>query len=77
MDGGAFKRMVLSAAAAGNIVVVKTSSGAAQSLALVIDQAEFEGVLGTVAGDDTIMMVAETPKVAADVAAYIAAHKRK
>ena len=40
-----------------NIVVIKTLPGAAQSIASLIDTAELENVLGTVAGDDTIFIV--------------------
>jgi len=43
--------------AAGNLVVVKTRPGAAQVLAGAIDQAQLDGVLGTVAGDDTVLVV--------------------
>ncbi len=43
---------------AGNIVVLKTPPGAAQIVAGAIDQARLESVVGTVAGDDTIMAVA-------------------
>ena len=71
-----FERMVISAAFAGNMVVVKTTGGAAQGLALIIDQAEFDGILGSVAGDDTVMMVAETPDVAREVCNYISEHRR-
>ena len=72
-----FERMVTSAAFAGNMVVVKTTAGAAQGLALIIDQAAFDGILGSVAGDDTVMMVAETPELAAEVCAYISEHRRR
>lgn len=50
--------------ASGNLVVVKTRPGAAQVLAGAIDQARLEGVLGTVAGDDTVLVV--TPHGAAE-----------
>lgn len=43
--------------ASGNIVVVKTRPGAAQVLAAAIDHAALDGVLGTVAGDDTVLVV--------------------
>lgn len=49
---------VVSADAAGNIAVLKTPPGAAQYLASVIDQAGFSQVIGTIAGDDTVLMVA-------------------
>ena len=49
--------MVLSVAAAGNIVVLHTPSGAAQYLGSVLDRANLDSVLGTIAGDDTVMVV--------------------
>ena len=44
--------LVTSVAAARNLVVVHTPSGAAQYVASVIDKQPIEGVLGTIAGDD-------------------------
>ena len=46
---------------AGNLVVVKTFSGAA------LDKASLRGALGTVAGDNTIMIAAESPEAAVEV----------
>lgn len=54
-----FKDSVTSIDYSENIVVIKTLPGAAQSIASVIDTAELENVLGTVAGDDTIFIVAK------------------
>ncbi|NIA23976.1 MAG: arginine repressor [Gammaproteobacteria bacterium] len=45
--------------ASGNLVVVKTPPGAAQVLAGSIDRSGLDGVLGTVAGDDTVLIVAD------------------
>ncbi len=42
----------------GNLVVLRTPPGAAQIVASAIDQAGLASVLGTVAGDDTILAVA-------------------
>ncbi len=42
----------------GNLVVLRTPPGAAQIVAGAIDQAGLTSVLGTVAGDDTILAVA-------------------
>ncbi|HEX4167045.1 MAG TPA: ArgR family transcriptional regulator [Bryobacteraceae bacterium] len=42
---------------AQNIVVLRTSPGNANTLAAAIDRAELEHVVGTVAGDDTILVV--------------------
>ena len=52
-----FKDSVTSIDYSENIVVIKTLPGAAQSIASLIDAAELENVLGTVAGDDTIFIV--------------------
>ena len=43
---------------AGNQVVVITGPGAAQATAAALDAANLEGVLGTIAGDDTILVIA-------------------
>ena len=42
---------------AQNLVVVKTSAGSAQPVAAAIDAEEWEGVVGTLGGDDTIMVI--------------------
>ena len=51
-----FKDSILSYDHAGNILVLKTISAAAQAAAAAIDAANFDGVIGTVAGDDTIFV---------------------
>ncbi len=43
---------------AQNLVVLKTSPGHANSLAIALDQANWAEVVGTLAGDDTILVVA-------------------
>lgn len=48
---------VVSVAFSANIAVVKTRVGYARGIAGDIDRCEFESVLGTVAGDDTILLV--------------------
>lgn len=40
-----------------NVAVIKTRPGYASSLAYDIDSKEFDEILGTIAGDDTIMLV--------------------
>jgi transcriptional regulator of arginine metabolism len=42
----------------GNLVVVRTPPGCAHVVASAIDRSGLEGVLGTVAGDDTLLVVA-------------------
>jgi transcriptional regulator of arginine metabolism len=46
--------------ASGNLLVVKTRVGGAQPVALALDQLMVPGLVGTVAGDDTVLgIVAE------------------
>ena len=45
-------------AVSGDIVVVRTPPGAAHLVAGAIDAVRLDGVLGTVAGDDTLMVIA-------------------
>ena len=49
---------VVSVSCAQNIVVVKTSAGMAQAVAMYIDHINDNDILGCVAGDDTIIIVA-------------------
>ncbi len=44
------------------LVVLKTGAGQAQLLGLAIDRARLEEVVGTLAGDDTILIIARDPK---------------
>ncbi len=53
--------LLLSAQASGNLVVLKTPPGAAQLMASMIDRTGMSAVLGTVAGDDTVLVVARDP----------------
>ncbi len=49
------------AEAAANLAVLRTPPGAAQFLASALDQAGLPDVLGTIAGDDTVLVVARDP----------------
>ena len=51
------RELLLSAEGSANIAVLRTPPGAAQFLAAAIDQAQLSSVLGTIAGDDSIMVV--------------------
>jgi transcriptional regulator of arginine metabolism len=50
--------LVIGATASGNLVVVRTYPGMAPTVGAVIDSAGVDGVIGTVAGDDTVLCVA-------------------
>ena len=53
--------LMTSAEASANLVVLRTPAGAAQFLASVIDHAAQPSILGTVAGDDTVLIIARDP----------------
>ncbi|MER5970958.1 arginine repressor [Streptomyces sp. NPDC002055] len=53
--------LLISAEASANLVVLRTPPGAAQFLASAIDQAELHVILGTIAGDDTLLLISRDP----------------
>ncbi len=53
--------LLTSAEASANLVVLRTPAGAAQFLASVIDHAALPSILGTVAGDDTVLVITRDP----------------
>lgn len=55
---------LLSAQRAGSVVVLRTNPGYASALALLLDQSPPDGVVGTVAGDDTIFVATPSPNKA-------------
>jgi len=54
----AFAQFVTRTDAVGNIVVVRTSPGSAHSVCVALDAAGWPEVVGTIAGDDTIFVLA-------------------
>jgi len=54
--------LLVAADASANLVVLRTPPGAAQFLASAIDHAELAGVLGTIAGDDTVLLISRDPR---------------
>jgi len=54
----ALRRWAVSLDASGNLLVIQTPPGHANALARAIDQARLADVLGTIAGDDTITVIA-------------------
>lgn len=53
--------LLVSAEASGNLVVVRTPPGGAQYLASALDRSVMPDVLGTIAGDDTVLLVSQDP----------------
>ncbi len=62
---------VVDVAFSGNIVVVRTPPGSAHVVASALDRSALEGVLGTVAGDDTVLIVSEEPRGGKALAARV------
>ncbi len=64
--GAAMRRYAVTLEAAGTLVVVTTPSGYANALAQAIDEAGHPGIAGTLAGDNSILVVARagTPATA-------------
>ena len=67
---------LLLAEASANLVVLRTPAGAAQLLASAIDHAGLPAVLGTVGGDDTVLVIARDPAGGPELAAGPAAPGR-
>lgn len=55
----AIDEFVESVAISGHLIVLRTPPGAAHLVAGRIDAADVDGVVGTVAGDDTVMVIAD------------------
>ena len=53
--------LLVSAEASANLVVLRTPPGAAQFLASAFDKADLGDILGTIAGDDTLLVIGRDP----------------
>jgi len=58
--GGA--ELLLSTTVSGNLVVIRTPPGGAQLLASSLDRSGINSLIGTIAGDDTVLAIADTPQ---------------
>ncbi len=70
------REFVYEAVTAQNLVVVKTSAGSAQPVSAAIDAEEWDEVVGTIGGDDTILVIAPDAKQAERLAARIRGYFR-
>lgn len=59
--------LLVSADFTGNQIVLRTPPGAAHFFASAIDQSILPDVLGTIAGDDTVLIIARSDQAAAEV----------
>jgi transcriptional regulator of arginine metabolism len=62
-----------SATPASNQLVLRTPPGGASPLAVALDEARLTGVLGTVAGDDTVLVICASPRAASKLARELCA----
>jgi transcriptional regulator of arginine metabolism len=65
--------VLVSAEASANLVVLRTPPGAANYLASALDHADGTDVLGTIAGDDTVLLVTRDAIGGAELAAQLLA----
>jgi transcriptional regulator of arginine metabolism len=67
-DFDTLRQFVRSVATAGaSLTILRTTIGAAQSVAAAIDKAEWPEVVGTISGDDTIFLATDTGRAQAQV----------
>src|SRR5262245_18769732 len=69
----ALRTFALSVRAAGSLVVVKTPPASAHPVARALDEAQLAGVVGTIAGDDTVFVATPGDGAARTLARRLAA----
>lgn len=62
-----FRETITSVNASGNIIVVKTLSGCANAAGEAIDTSNFEHIIGSLAGDNTLLLIADSPNNVAEI----------
>lgn len=62
-----FRESVISMDYSENMIVIKTLPGSAQGVAYAVDNVDWEEILGTLAGDDTILIIVKHKDRAPDV----------
>lgn len=67
-----FSHSVISADYAGNTLVIRCYTGMAQAACAALDSMHWEGLVGTLAGDDTIFALCRTPELACQMKDAIA-----
>lgn len=56
------EELVKNVEASGNLIVVKTLPGGASSVGAAVDAANWDEIIGSVSGDDTLLVVARSEK---------------
>ena len=65
--GNALKAFVIGYESVGNFLVIRTAPGNAQGFCVILDRQRWPEIVGTVAGDDTILVIARTARDIAHV----------
>ncbi|MFU8839088.1 MAG: arginine repressor [Nitriliruptoraceae bacterium] len=65
------QRFVTAVTSSANLAVLRTPPACAHPVASAIDLAELDGVIATVSGDDTVLVVAEEGRTGAELAAQL------
>ena len=68
---GVLKDGIVSIEDAGNIIVIKTISGMAMAVGAALDAVNHEEIIGTIAGDDTLMCVVKNANNCQSVKEYL------
>ena len=66
-----FREAVVSVARAENLIVVRCISGGGSSAGITVDKLNLKGVLGSVAGDDTLLIICQSGDFAANAEKYL------
>ena len=69
--------LIISVESSGNLAVIKTPPGGAQLLASSIDHIGLSGVIGTIAGDDTVLVVSKKASGGTQLAKELLSYQRK
>ena len=68
--------LILSVEASANLVVVRTPPGGAQFLASALDNSGINAIIGTIAGDDTVLVVSKKSNGGAELAKELLSFSR-
>lgn len=59
--------LAINVTAVNNLLIVKAATGTAPGVAAALDEVNLDGIVGSVSGDDTILLVAQDNEIAANL----------
>lgn len=74
--GQVLPALLVSVEGTGPIIVLKTATGGAPAVAAALDTAGWKEIIGTLAGDDTLLVIAKNPRLRQLVETRLAAMAR-